>query len=70
VEAQSFNGMTGTVLDEFEDAWGVELPVALEFAEASSPDFELTLGIPEPATLSLLGVGALTLLRRRRVASS
>jgi len=50
-----------------QDNWSqaVDDPVAELYAESTN-DFDMGLGIPEPATLSLLAVGSLAIVRRRR----
>jgi len=64
-----FEGSNGYILD-FEDNWGVEVPVTFELFGAATEDFELTLGVPEPSSIVLLVLGAVMIgfgrfLRRR-----
>jgi len=65
LEGRRFEGSNSRILD-FEDNWGTDLPAVFSPADWSSSDFEFTLGIPEPVTLSLLVLGGLALIGRKQ----
>lgn len=65
-EAGLYVGSTGSILG-FEDGWDSEFKVdSVDMYSTMSSDFEMSLGIPEPATVLLLALGGLAVLRRRR----
>lgn len=67
-QASVYQGINGAIagLTDLKDAWGIEAPAVVDFSSTSTGDFTMTLGIPEPATLSLLALGGLAVLMRRR----
>jgi len=61
-------GSTGRLLTfDVGDNWSAEYEIeSFELGRTLSNDFAMGVGVPEPATVGLLTVGAMALLRRRR----
>ncbi len=65
-----YEGIDGEIMapEDFESLWGSEYTSDGTILASALDDFEMALGVPEPASIGLLALGGLALLRRRRAA--
>ena len=65
LKSKVFEGVDGIIAGStgLEDGWGIDVPVSvIDIGAFSTNSFSMTLGVPEPSTLVLLGIGAIGLL--------